>query len=65
MNAQTKSGMTPLHFACAADTVPCIELLVRAGADLSRGDDNRDTPLHVSARLGALRYATQLVEACC
>ena len=53
VGARNPLGVTPLHWAAAFNTRAVIEALLAAGADLAarKDDDDRDTPLHVAARL--------------
>lgn len=39
-------GKTALHTACRERSIPCIRLLLEAGADVNARDINGDTPIH-------------------
>ncbi|XP_014230836.1 ankyrin-1-like [Trichogramma pretiosum] len=47
INAQDKSGRTPLHWALHKDAKNMVEWLLRKGADPNLPDKNGSTPLHV------------------
>jgi len=44
-------GPSPLHLACHAGHVAVVRMLISSGADPCVLDSNRDTPLHVAARV--------------
>jgi ankyrin repeat protein len=45
VNAQTRSGDTPLHWACADDRLNAVDLLLSSGADPSLKNARDETPL--------------------
>lgn len=46
LNVHDKANMTPLMYACQANDISLIELLLKHGASVQY-DTNRSTPLHV------------------
>lgn len=44
-NSADDNGLTPLHFACQANSVEVVELLVKAGAKVDPRDVHGNTPL--------------------
>lgn len=61
-NACDAHGRTPLHWAVEHDRVPTIDILMRAGADINRRDQEGNTPLHTALFAGATRAARDLFE---
>ncbi len=57
-----KLGKTPLHYAVSYKQVPCMELLLKHGADINAQDRTGMTPLHVAAMLGRKQEAIWLLE---
>lgn len=49
--APEDSGWTPLHVAIANLEFEIIELLLAAGADVNKADNDGNTPLHVAASI--------------
>lgn len=58
-------GFTPLHCAASrADSLECLEMLLRAGANPgARGDEGGDTPLYLAVYYRSLRCIAPLVAA--
>ena len=54
---------TPLHEAAQVGSVPCITLLLNAGADVNARDDYDQIPLHRAALHGHLETAEVLITA--
>ncbi|XP_051172811.1 putative ankyrin repeat protein RF_0381 [Leptopilina boulardi] len=52
LNAKTKDGETPLHFAIIYNRLKLIYELVKRGADVNAQSTNGETPLHFAAALG-------------
>lgn len=52
LNARTKDGETPLHFAIIYNRLKLIYELVKRGADVNAQSSNGETPLHFAAALG-------------
>lgn len=50
VDATTSRGHTPLHIAVIAQNDAVLGFLLRAGADLSVGDERLITPLHFAAK---------------
>ena len=50
VDATTSRGHTPLHIAVIAQNDAVLDFLLRAGADLSVGDERLITPLHFAAK---------------
>lgn len=53
----SKSGEKALHFAVTYDESPCVETLIRHGADVNGQSDAGRTPLHLATVCG---YSTQV-----
>jgi ankyrin repeat protein len=49
-----QGGRSPMHTAAAADSVACMQVLLRAGARVDLVDDVGATPLHAAARAGSV-----------
>jgi ankyrin repeat protein len=49
-----QGGRSPMHTAAAADSVACMQVLLRAGARVDQVDDVGATPLHAAARAGSV-----------
>ncbi|CAB0038478.1 unnamed protein product [Trichogramma brassicae] len=47
VDAQDKSGSTPLHLALASHNSKLVNLLLRRGSDPNRTNDKKETPLHL------------------
>lgn len=53
VNAQDKvHGRAPLHIACAAGCLACVQLLLKHGAQTNIKNNEGDLPLHVTAKYG-------------
>ncbi len=63
INAQDRTGMTPLHCAASIGLPAAIPMLVEAGADLEARDAFGDTPLHTAAMKGHTEMVRALLEA--
>jgi ankyrin repeat protein len=52
INAETRDGQTPLHYAAADDTDPgMLTILIKAGAEVNaKAENDGRTPLHVAAK---------------
>ncbi|XP_024971014.1 ankyrin-1 [Cynara cardunculus var. scolymus] len=61
-NIETDDGITPLLSAVAAGSLPCLELLIQAGAKINVIAGGA-TPLHIAADSGNLELITCLVKA--
>jgi len=62
VNAQTKRGKTPLHYAVSYAQQPCMDLLLERGANINAQDATGMTPLHVAAMLGRTGQARWLLD---
>ena len=63
INARMKSGEIPLHRAALNNYTRIAQALLDGGADINCQDtDNRDTPLHVAARVGHADMVRLLIE---
>jgi len=58
-----KDGRTPLHFAANSGHLDCIDLLVKAGAQLEANTDGRYTALMWACYHGHLDCVSLLVKA--
>lgn len=61
-NIETDDGITPLFSAVAAGSVPCVELLIQAGANVNVTAGGA-TPLHVAADNGNPELIKCLIKA--
>jgi ankyrin repeat protein len=59
VNLRCKCKLTPRHCACRAGEAMCVELLLRAGAELEASDQWRSTPLR-----SALQHKDDKYQAC-
>ena len=48
MHAATEHGYTALHMAAGSPCLPCVQVLLRAGAQVQPTSRNGSTPLHLS-----------------
>ena len=51
--ADPSDGLTPLHHACLEGPMELVRLLLRKGANPSRGDHEGTTALHIAAMLSS------------
>ena len=63
VNAPEADGTTALHWACAADDVETVRLLLRAGADAKAANRYGVTPLALAATNGNPAIVEALLEA--
>lgn len=63
INAQDRTGMTPLHCAASIGLPAAIPMLLEAGANLEARDVFGDTPLHTAAMKGHVDMVRALLEA--
>ncbi|KAK4798992.1 hypothetical protein SAY86_024357 [Trapa natans] len=61
-NAETDDSITPLLSAVAAGSLPCLELLIKAGANVNVIAGGA-TPLHIAADIGNLEIISCLLKA--
>lgn len=54
-------GRNPLHMACQAGSIECLEFMVEAGGDLTAVASNGDTPLHVCVAEGHIKMTNVLI----
>ncbi|KAM6908968.1 ankyrin repeat domain-containing protein 53 [Xenentodon cancila] len=59
----TDSGQTPLHLAASEGLLDCVEILVKAGADVLAKDSNGHTPLDL-ARIWCHRKVARYLKNC-
>ncbi|NXU91304.1 NFKB2 factor, partial [Xiphorhynchus elegans] len=56
-------GLLPVHLAVKAKSLPCLDLLVRKGADVNAVErQSGRTPLHLAVEMENLNMATHLVK---
>jgi ankyrin repeat protein len=55
INCQDNEGRTPLHIACQANRLKCVELLLSAGADVSVKDMQGQTAITLTKEPGILK----------
>ena len=63
VNAQTRTGYTPLHFACLTNSIDKVETLLAKVNNLSLTTKEGFTPLHLACRYGSLELIQKLLWA--
>ena len=63
VNIQDNEDRTPLHVACQANQLKCIELLLSAGADISLKDKRGQTPIALTKKPEILKLFLTIHEA--
>ena len=63
VSARDDSGRTPLQLAASVGSVPVVNRLIAAGADVDAADSRGRTPLHAAAWNGHLEVVTTLLKA--
>jgi uncharacterized protein len=63
VSTRSSSGECPIHWMAALGDVPAIQLLAKAGADLSVQDQSGNTALHVAVSGGHGPAAEALIAA--
>lgn len=63
VNAQDNEKRTALHWACGKNALPCVEALIKAGANVDNTDYVEQTPLHWACSLDAPESAKALLAA--
>ena len=53
---------TPLNFAAIYNNIDIVKLLVKAGADLDKANDDDETPLHTAVHLGNIKIVKFLID---
>jgi ankyrin repeat protein len=61
VNARTKNGKTPLHYAVTYGRPEFIDLFIERGADVNAADNTGMTPLHVAAMWERIEEARRLI----
>ncbi|XP_042532975.1 ankyrin repeat and SOCS box protein 10 isoform X2 [Dipodomys spectabilis] len=62
-NAPDQEGKRPLHLCRGAGSLECVELLLKFGARVNgQTEDEKETALHVAARLGHVEMAALLLR---
>ncbi|XP_068650270.1 uncharacterized protein [Aristolochia californica] len=61
-NTETDDNITPLLSSVAAGSLPCLELLIQAGANANAGAGGA-TPLHIAADSGRIEITNCLLKA--
>lgn len=56
------SGDSPLHRACGSGSVPCVRMLIDAGADLNARDKDGRSPLETAVRAGRTEVVRLLLS---
>jgi ankyrin repeat protein len=63
VDAETRlAGLTPLHLAAQSGNAPMVELLIKHGALVNKGNGHGTTPLMMAAASGSAAAVTALVE---
>ena len=62
VNARTKGGSTPLHWAAVSQAPEVARVLIENGADINARTDTGSTPLHWAANKNAVSVAKLLIE---
>merc|ERR1719233_2714382 len=62
LNAQDKSGATPLYFAASWGRAEEVEILAAAGADVEIPDKDGNTPVHLASMYGYIEAVKTLAE---
>ncbi|KFO27625.1 Ankyrin repeat and SOCS box protein 10 [Fukomys damarensis] len=62
-NLPDQDGKRPLHLCRGPDTLQCVDLLLRFGAQVDgQSEEEEETPLHTAARLGHVELADLLLR---
>lgn len=62
MNVCDENGQTPLHMAADKESVDCILILLKNGANINAADNEGTTPLHAAVIRGSLDVTKLLLE---
>lgn len=62
VNARDSIGQTPLHIACARNSVSVIRMLLDAGAEVNSINDSKKSPLEEAVRMGCRAAITYLLD---
>jgi len=62
VNQYDHLGNTALHYAAGANHVACVELLLKAHANVKAQNNTGDTPLHKAAWRGSEKIVTLLLN---
>ena len=62
VNTQEQRGRTPLHYAAENGHEDIVALLMNAGADSAKRDEDKRTPLHCAARQGHVKAIEKLLR---
>ena len=63
MNMTNKNGLTPLMAAVADDQFKCVKLLIQAGADVNKRDNEDDTALSIAGQFAHYNCLKVLLQA--
>lgn len=61
-NVSDENGQTPLHMAADKDSVDCIMILLKNGANINAADNEGTTPLHAAVIRGSVDVTKTLLE---
>ena len=63
VNTKGHGGYTPLHCACASNSLACVQYVTaKVSCDVEVENDNHDRPLHVASCFGSVDITRHLVE---
>ena len=63
VNSKDREKRTPLHWAAGKNALPCVDALLKAGADVHACDWAEHTPLHWACLTDALESAKAIMAA--
>ncbi len=62
LNEQDIDGWTAMHYACKLGYIYAVKYLIEKGADINIKNNEKQSPLHISAKFGRYSSCLELLK---